>query len=426
MNEKELHQKNLTEKRKELLEAQLEAILLSTEKINEGNEGIILKLDVEDLAESERELLLGKTDVPSLSAVKLLKVFNKEIGQSEFDRQLRAYELLKDKDGFAKVPEPYFYQKISVMTEEMRQKLSEDLGVDVELGKTVEFFVMDVIEGDDLMTHLYKEVLERHPNSKIKGDSLIGRTYNQLHNEVAFCLKLSNPDLEGKGVEARKNVVAGVSEQNMAAIKAYLIPTDFSLDRSVRSKLSKSLDFLHKNGIFHRDLHNRNAMVGDDGEVYIIDFGKSWVRGVDGDNAGDDIYMSANGGEWVNDDEIINLCESLEKEIEDRGYINSVVERHASKDMLYQLGNLRETLIERGVPLSTGIIERFINISKGYTSDPKQLAYNELYLYMILAGWGEEEAQLIREVVSKRIHDVDLDPVHEAYLPTLLAQIENA
>lgn len=73
----------------------------------------------------------------------------------------------------------------------------------------------------------------------------------------------------------------------------------------ISSKLRPFLAKLHDQGIYHRDLNVRNLMIGEDGLIYVIDFGKG-IRSTPND---DSVY-DAQEGKHDNDFSILELIRS--------------------------------------------------------------------------------------------------------------------
>jgi tRNA A-37 threonylcarbamoyl transferase component Bud32 len=71
------------------------------------------------------------------------------------------------------------------------------------------------------------------------------------------------------------------------------------------AKLRPFLTKLHEQGIYHRDLNVRNLMIGEDGLIYVIDFGKG-ARSTPND---DSVY-DAQEGKHDNDFSVIDLLKS--------------------------------------------------------------------------------------------------------------------
>jgi serine/threonine protein kinase len=53
-------------------------------------------------------------------------------------------------------------------------------------------------------------------------------------------------------------------------------PDNFNVE-DFRKKMLNFIDMMHNRNIHHRDLHDGNIMLGEDGQIYVIDFGRSGV-----------------------------------------------------------------------------------------------------------------------------------------------------
>lgn len=69
---------------------------------------------------------------------------------------------------------------------------------------------------------------------------------------------------------------------------------EFSLFRLVQilQQVAMGVDFAHSRGVVHRDLKPQNVMVGDYGEVLVVDWGLAKILGRSGESGGDQVMTS--------------------------------------------------------------------------------------------------------------------------------------
>lgn len=84
---------------------------------------------------------------------------------------------------------------------------------------------------------------------------------------------LDDDQLSDRLVQILKLDKMGSDVEKMRALKAR-VRGPF-LDSKAFEKLAKGIKILNSAGIYHRDLHFKNVMLGDDGAVWMIDFGYS-------------------------------------------------------------------------------------------------------------------------------------------------------
>lgn len=114
-----------------------------------------------------------------------------------------------------------------------------------------------------------------------------------------------------------RTINGGISFPYLEAfLKEHLAKTavfDEAFVRYFERTLRPYLEALHQAGIYHRDLNVRNLMLGEDGNIYVIDFGKG-VRTPGGTK--DDSVYDAQEGKHDSDFSIIDLIRHYGPKIE--------------------------------------------------------------------------------------------------------------
>ena len=266
-----------------VLDHMLEQILNSKAaiKVNEGNKGIILELDTTNLPNEANDYFLvdladdGEED--ETIAVKLLKIYAGTEGRDEYDLQKKARRVLKaEKIKGVRVPKPRNFRELTIQNDEVIKHL-ESMGIKIGLDGIVEIISMDFVPGRDLATIMYEAYVRNHkadfqkayPDLELE-DYLkqinINDLINLVHRLAGVKNKYSNFDDSPEAAQER-NEIDKIISQNV--IHQGLITKDQA------QALLSAVNALHKHGIYHRDLHPRNIMITDDGEMEIIDFGSA-------------------------------------------------------------------------------------------------------------------------------------------------------
>lgn len=296
-----------------LSDDEIEHIIGESTYVNSGNNGVILRIDLEKIPELKK--LIG--DKTQSKAIKLLKVHRPGEGVKEYVIQTNAFNIVNtspEKDKLAKIPAPLLFRdiKLSRGTSEYLQ------GQGVEVSDHAEVLLMDFVEGEDLATKFDKWVIE-----KANPDRILPRSNNfeDLHLAVSQILKFENPGgkatREGDRAYEERKIQMGNADKLYKTLKK----TGFSIDAEITTKLKKTIDLLHKNGIYHNDPHERNFMIDKDDIPYIVDFG----------SASNDIQEDR-----VADEYIINRLKELNEEKIDYGKILYEISLRLSKDQAWQ------------------------------------------------------------------------------------------
>lgn len=269
-----------------IIEAALNEILeYRARKINEGQNGIIFRL--QGVAEEvSQKLADAGYSVSNEQIAKVLKISKKGAGEHEYRMQQKALHVLEaveDDKAYAKVPALHGYCELPV-TESVKDRL-ETFGFDSS-NKRADIIFMDYINGPDLATALYREVVKRHPRTVHLKDVVQDLDFNELQKEVSGALGFTVPGGKGKDETERMVEQYRVMQMNMERLVMFLKRSGFRLNPAIPKQIHATMDLFHKNGLCLRDAHHRNFLVtgdleaGSSGEekpcqVYAIDFGSA-------------------------------------------------------------------------------------------------------------------------------------------------------
>jgi len=264
-------------------EQRLKELLVHSEKVNEGSNAIIYHIDTKALNEEVKKAFFGKDtkELPDELAGKMLKMYLKGSGEKEATNHRKAYDLIdKNNPELAFIPEIYSHRDINVEDEELKDILEE---YDIN-SSHVEILLMDYIKGEDFATYIFKQIIEKDPSNTAAYYRSIGILegnvdFYKIHEAIAHILGYSSPTALQK-VCGSEGVVWN---KNSAIIEKYLENSNIVLDKKIFDKLTKTLQVLHENDIYHNDLHARNIMLtfNEDGsvdDVMLIDFADASVE----------------------------------------------------------------------------------------------------------------------------------------------------
>jgi len=260
------------------------ALLRHAKKINEGNNGVILRLNLNELPEDLKNDL-AKMGIEGESVAKIIKVYNPGKGKKEFEHQTRAYEIASSKAGdpkYAQVPRPYLLRDLPIDEETQNKIANQSSGFRAD--KRIEVMVMDYIPGEDLSTQLFKEVIRRHPKTVHLRDSVDDLNFAELNEEVVRALDFENPGGKARDEGERIHEQLKVRAKNSSKIFDFLLKDGAEIYPQVAEQIGNTIDLMHCDGFTIRDGHHRNFMIAGDMFVrpgaetqpppraYIIDF----------------------------------------------------------------------------------------------------------------------------------------------------------
>src|SRR5687768_2104984 len=278
-------------------------------KFNEGNNGIILKLKMEDIpSKLLADLKEAGIELGDHKVAKILKIYSGGEGRQEFQLQKKAHELVDsqpDKEKYAQVPRPYFYRDFPVgdaAKESLKGLTEKAYGAN-----RVEMFMMDYVPGDDVATVLHKEVARRHPKTVDIADHVDEMRFDDLQDRIQQALGFARPGGKSRDDGIRDAEMRKVNNENAKKIDTFLEQRGFHIDPTVVSQIENTMALFHKNGLAFRDGHQRNFMISGDyaaaapgterqkpPQVFVIDFGAATEIG---GRRLDDVFHEVDGEE---------------------------------------------------------------------------------------------------------------------------------
>lgn len=289
-------QKDIDRLNRDIAEAHIVTMLEHYRRVNEGANAIIGLVNFSELDERLIKYFFddkGKEKPENEKlAIKMLKVYaDPQMAHEEGERQIKAREiLLANPIEGVSIPEIYFCDTVPVFSQTLKEHLEAE-GIDVDKGG-IGVVLMDFVDGEDMMAYIYKEIIKKfqevNPEQNEK-QLEFNPGFKEVDKHLEHGDEINFLKLEERASLAIDLKVASttkakqeVRDENTKKIIKFLADTGFVLDPSIIERLQKVTATLHKNGFFHRDLHERNIMFSfaEDGSIEtlsLIDFEKSAV-----------------------------------------------------------------------------------------------------------------------------------------------------
>lgn len=289
----------------------IEDVIREGEWIGEGQQGVVLRVD------GEQAQKLGEMfDEPHHEdlASKLLKVGADNTIEHEHHVHQRAYnvmEKVRDDTNYARIPMPIGSKRVSVDDEQAKERLRKiHVGDNVE---EVQMLAMEFINGHTFGEFLLREVVKTLPKEQ-KG-TYTDQQIDTLNRQQLVPIVQNQLHIEGTNFEAMRK---RLQDHNKTIPQKWLTSVD------------NTLKLLHQSGIYHRDLHEHNIMIGNDEEVYIIDFGAGIA---DGKTRSEGPYINDAGQKTIQDESILLNYEPLTMTRADRerGKATAYLEKQEKK-----------------------------------------------------------------------------------------------
>jgi hypothetical protein len=267
-----------------VLDLLIQSAILKSTTINQGNNGLIKKIRISELPPDLLDYLAEKCGLDRSSpdfAFKMIKLYVPGKGRQEFAMQKKAFEIIEevpesDRENYARIPEPYLFKELPINNDDFRQMLNVD-GLNPRQQK-IEIILMDLVDGEDLATKVYKSVIRNHTDCVyLQERDIETMRIEDLQDEVGRVLGFKLPGGKSKNPIERAQEAEKVFNENVAMMISFLANKGVKFDPRIFSKIKNTVDLLHRHQLYHRDLHERNVMVGSNGEIHLIDFGEAII-----------------------------------------------------------------------------------------------------------------------------------------------------
>ena len=322
MERKFQHLENKTETNssvyiEELLEKSFD--LESLSKANEGHNGIILELDLGRFSAKEKREFCDYFQIPfgedEEIAIKMLKIYRAGEAEKEFTAQERAARAINDQESLrnkVSIPECYFGGEMTIASETLKKKFEAN-GINIK-SERLGMIMMDFIKGEDLGVFCYKKFIKIKFNEYRK---IVGIDKGREIKPEEYDLYLNGKSVDDLvlichqilGIKAKypysDNSIEAQRERNDIANKILTpIENQGLFDKQKVADLREAITVMHNKGVVHRDLHPRNIILTEGGELAIVDFGSAVL--VDDYKTADlESLYQAVGGEIMQKDESI-------------------------------------------------------------------------------------------------------------------------
>lgn len=237
-------------------------------KDNEGQQALIFKYDLEtnitNLSEEDRDAI--ESYIGETKSIKILKVTDKAAADSEYHWHKEAYRFYEeipdeDKHKYAGIPQPYINHTLDIDEDTKKRLNSQNANISE---KKASALVMEWIDGEDLLTQLLRKYLFHRPGYE-------NTASDPLVNFQSLLIAVSG-DFRTRGLDFNS---MSTLEQYQRLFKD-VSKNETILTPEQQIQVKNTLDLLHRNKIYHNDLHLRNFLVEEGtGKIYIIDFGRT-------------------------------------------------------------------------------------------------------------------------------------------------------
>lgn len=291
----------------------IETHLKFEKKDNEGQQALIFKLDVEaDMAHlSKEEKKQIENYIGPSKSLKILKVTDEAMARHEFEWQYKAHEAFEaipehEKQNYASIPKIFLTKTVHIDNDIKAKLNKQNAKLTTESASVI---MMEWVEGEDLLTKVFRQYLSDIP-------AYVGIA-NDPNTDFGSLLFAVSSDFRTKGLDFSD---MSTLEQYRKLFSSIVKNNREILTKEQQVQVENTMQLLHQNGIHHNDLHLRNFLVspGENGKVYIIDFGRAHGLPKSFDND-------------IKDDFAINLIKEFKLDSEKNDAIKMTIENDINR-----------------------------------------------------------------------------------------------
>jgi hypothetical protein len=312
----------------------LVALLHEGSYLDAGQDGVVLKLSKDDLSPGALDFLAKKkVPIGEGQALKILKIYDRERAEAEFMYHERAWQIVQKlrtqhpEAKLALIPKPHF-----LADEEIGEKESQYLNsMGAHLKDRAGMIFMDYIPGEDLLARMCKFVVSQKEGS-LSAEEVAALSPDAAKMEASRLLQVS-AELSSGGTTLDRSAAwrEALLRSLVTFIGHHQEEFSASLPSDALTRLRNTLTGLHREKVYHNDLHERNVMVTSS-DVFVIDFGRSDDQPFSREFAKDAVGMDDS---WITE-ELLSKMLPESKQTE-------------SDNMRTRLRTMSEQVLERGL-----------------------------------------------------------------------------
>lgn len=274
------------------------------QRLNEGMNGVIVRVQLQDFPEKDRAVAIRSGmfgEVADDAAVKVLKIYREEAAKIEYRHQFLVREALTRAanrgEMVASVPEPHMVHTITLPNGALRDAYRSLTKIPT-LEDRVSCISMEFIPGEDLGTYVWRHYGQALVRRAMRLDTervtgiddrsladlerpstyhLVRNTVDDLQRRIGVLSETRHLLLES-ALPARNDAeqikVRQASDRNVKRMTRLLQSDGFRIDPKLYTTIEATIDACRRAQIVLLDCHERNIMLTPDGRVFFIDFEK--------------------------------------------------------------------------------------------------------------------------------------------------------